>query len=191
MAGLGSQVYSRIARAAVVVVGVLAIVQSGSAVPGTMATYAFVGTCQDCTGSGIASLTVQNYTLGTTLTNSNLVSFSYRSNLLTFTVTAGNGSLSGSLPAVLPGPANVSVSNFLPFLAGSEGFISQTNGVWCAGPTCLSDLGTGGVWSLPAAAPTATPAPNTLMLLGVALVLVLMAQMLLKLRRLPKRTAAR
>ena len=41
---------------------------------GSNATYQFVGQCSDCTGTGTATLVLQNYTLGTQLANANFVS---------------------------------------------------------------------------------------------------------------------
>jgi hypothetical protein len=87
-------------------------------------------------------LTVQNYTLGNTLTGCNLVSFTYTSNLTSFTITApGSFTLSGTLPSTLPAAAAVQVSG-----TGSNNFLSNTDGTWFVG---LTDHGTGGTWSLP------------------------------------------
>jgi hypothetical protein len=95
-------------------------------------------------------LTVQNYTLGTALTGCNLVSFTYTSNLTSFTLTtSGSYDLSGMLPASLPAAAEVEVSG-----TGRNNFESNTDGTWYVG---LSDYGTGGVWSLPS---TSTAAPT-------------------------------
>ena len=96
-------------------------------------------------------LTVRNYTLGTELNGCNFVSFTYTSNLTSFTVTtSGFYRLSGMLPVSLPAAATVNVSDF------TNGFSSNVNGNWFVG---LLDLGTGGTWSLPStAAPTLSPA---------------------------------
>ena len=136
---------------------------------------------------------VQNYTLGQPLTNSNLVSFSYTSNLLpSFNITGGGTSLlSGTLPAVLPGPSSVDVIISNTNQAGGPtflGFIANTSGTWCvgAGTTCNSDQGTAGTWSAAAApaptpsAPAGVPALSTSALISLALMFALAGWILLK-----------
>jgi hypothetical protein len=82
--------------------------------------------------------------LGDTLTSCNLVSFTYTSNLTSFTITpSGSYNLSGTLPVSLPAAATVNVND------STNGFSSNVNGNWFVG---LLDLGTGGIWGL--AAPT-------------------------------------
>jgi len=97
-------------------------------------------------------LTVRNYTLGDTLTSCNLVSFTYTSNLTSFTITpTGSYNLSGMLPVSLPATAAVEVAG-----SGGDDFSSRTDGSWYVGS---ADYGTGGTWSLPStAAPTLSPA---------------------------------
>lgn len=186
MTGHGFQVRLGIRIAAIALAGVLAAVQTGSAGSPATTTYSFIGTCTDCTGNGVATLVLQNYTLGSQLSNSNLVSFSYNSNLTSFTVTPGTGAyLTGSLPASLPAPALVVASTTTSSFIG---FISNANGNWCAGPQCEYDSGTNGVWSVGTAAPPATvPVLGTPALVGMALILALMGWILL--RRVPKAAA--
>ena len=55
----------------------LAVTQSSSAAPGTTL-FNFSGTCTDRSGTATASLVLAgSYTLGTPITSSNLVSFTY------------------------------------------------------------------------------------------------------------------
>jgi hypothetical protein len=187
MPALAARVRSLIRVTAPVLVGVLAIVQPGSAVFTTTTTYHFVGTCSDCAGTGTGSLILGNYTLGSAFTTANFLSFSYSSNLISFTIATGSPGInvSGTLPATLPGPANVVIFN------SQNQFVSEIpgNAAWCAGTGCLDDLGISGTWSLASATPTGAPAPNTIGLMGVALVTVLLAQILLRRRR--NRPAAR
>lgn len=139
---------------AVLAVCALAALPTGSAT-GSTATYQFVGTCSDCTGTGVGLLTLQNYTLGQPLTWANFVGFTYTSNKnpipagISPSTTNFNSSsiLSGSLPATLPASATVSLgwngNNYvLETLAGSGAY-------WCVGVNgCQGDYGFGGTWSL-------------------------------------------
>jgi hypothetical protein len=108
-------------------------------------TYTFVGDCTDCTGTGVGTLVLQDYTPGSGFTVSNFVEFTYTSNLLpSFSITNAI-SFTGSFPAVgLPGYAMV-------YFNGSGGgtpyFASQLNGEWCVQNAC-ADYGTNGVWTL-------------------------------------------
>jgi len=97
---------------------------------------------------------LQNYTLGTALTGCNFVSFTYTSNLTSFTITQANSvSLSGTgLPASLPAAAQVIVIGPDP-----KNFGSGTDGSWYVG-LAPADYGTGGTWGYP---PTAVPTLST------------------------------
>jgi len=79
MPGFGSRAHAIIQISIVLVVCVLAAVETsyanGCPTGGPQATYQFVGQCTDCSGTGVGVLTVRNYTLGDTLTSCNLVSF--------------------------------------------------------------------------------------------------------------------
>ena len=58
--------------------------------PVTTSTFTFTGTCTDCTGFGIGTLVLQNYTLGNPIdTNTNYVSWFYQSDLLTESFSSG------------------------------------------------------------------------------------------------------
>ena len=131
----------------------------------TLSEFTFTGACavDDCTGDGIGVLTLENYSLGSPIDTSNFVSFSYKSNLTSFSLDAGDVSeVSGSLPAILPATATVE------FLVG-EGvpFFSSVDGRWCA--DCADDQGQTSIWSAGVAAGEAPePATWAMMLLGFA-----------------------
>jgi len=134
--------------------------------------FNFTGTCADCTPTNstvTAVLTLSPaYTVGTTITSSNFISFTYNgSNLVpAFSITSSNTSLSlaGSISSV-NGFDSVLVS-------GTTGrFQAFNNGNWCvnnAGPLCAvpSDYGTNGVFSQPS---SGTPEPASVSLLGLGL----------------------
>ena len=143
----------------------LAMTQSSSANSGTI-TFNFSGTCTDCSGTATATLVlVGSYTLGTPITTSNFVSFTYNGTNLTgpFTYTTSTPGLSvtGSMTTI-PGRNQFLISNNAGVF-----FTSGTNGGWSVG---LTDLGTAGTWSLPGGV-SATPAPTT----GILLVIGLMS----------------
>jgi hypothetical protein len=125
-------------------------------------TYNFVGTCTDCQGTVTATLVLGNlgeYVPGSPITITNFVSFTYGgSNLYpSFTINDLSPGLevSGSIPAALPGPADVGIQ--------SDGLVfnSSTDGYWDAGPA--ADEGTAGTWSL--STPSSAPEPGSLALL--------------------------
>ena len=153
MLSFGSRDHSIFRISIVLVVCVLAAVETsygGCPRNGPQTTYQFVGQCTDCSGTGVGALTVQNYTLGTELNSCNFVSFTYTSNLTSFTITtSGSYYLSGTLPVSLPAAATVNVNN------SNNGFSSNVNGNWFVG---LLDHGTGGTWSLPSTVPTLSAA---------------------------------
>ena len=180
MTGFGRKVGVVFQVAALAAVCVLTV-QNGYALcaTGPTTTYQFVGQCTDCTGTGTGSLTVQNYTLGAGLTYCNFVSFSYHSNLTSFTITSSNfTSLSGGLPASLPASANVSVVG-----PGNNALTSNANGSWFVG---ASDYGPTSSWSLPQV--TNVPVMSVPMLIGLALMLGLIGAAMLK--WLPNRRSA-
>jgi hypothetical protein len=125
--------------------------------------FHFTGECGDCTGTGIGTLTLSDYTLGASLQLSNFVSFTYHSNLLDLSYPADGAitSISGSL-AILPGPNNVGLQ------AGSGNYVFFSNATfWCAGAnSCSSDFGSISSWS---AATATTPLPAALPLFASGL----------------------
>jgi len=167
---------------AILLVCILAAVQASSAtnIATTTATYQFTGQCSDCSGTGIGQLTVQNYTLGQPLNNTNFVSFSYSSNLVSYTVGSGNFlNLTGTLPASLPAPATVEVqgSNYT--------LLSNASGAWSVGGTQQADTGSSSTWGLPG---STVPALSVPAMIGLAAMMGLLGAFLLK--RFPYGNAA-
>jgi hypothetical protein len=106
---------------------------------------------------------VQNYTLGNALYSCNLVSFTYTSSVLNYSVVPpGSFSLSGTLPASLPATAAVTVSSVSTPL-----FNSNVSGSWTVG---YADDGTSSIWSS-GSGPSAAPAPSTALLGALGLLL--------------------
>jgi len=141
----------------------LATTQSSSAIPNTI-TFNFSGTCTDCSGTATATLVlVGSYTIGTPITNSNLVSFTYNgtnlTNPFTYTPSGAIFTPTGSMTTI-PGPNAFRVET-----NGGEIFSSSVNGNWSVSTT---DVGTAGTWSL-AGGIAATPAPPAGILLVAGL----------------------
>jgi PEP-CTERM motif len=140
------------------------------------ATYDFTGDCFDCQGQGMATLVLQDYTLGDPLQDSNFVSFSYASNLLNvFSTSISGGNLTGMLPANLPGPADVTM-NFVVTSSGDfQGllfFFETANSPndslpnqWQIGE---DDAGMNGIWSTPSTSPVPEPSTAPLAAMAVA-----------------------
>lgn len=135
------------------------------AAPAAAVDFKFTGTCIDCSGTGIGTLVLKDYTLGDTLTSANFVSFTYASNLLSYTLSSVDD-LTGSLSAGT-GPA------FVVFHGGGYTFDSLVAGPfspWCTGATgaCSSDFGLMSSWSL-VASTVPEPAMWGVMVLGFGL----------------------
>jgi hypothetical protein len=152
-------------------------------------TYSFTGDCLDCTGQGHGTLVLQNYTLGDQFDITNFVSFTYFSDLISFTLNGTGpdpGEVSdffGSLPAVLPSFADVGMNSQSLQIFSS----TSAGGSWCAGfDGCNLDFGTNGIWDQ-GAGPSPAPEPTSmaLMVSGFA------GLALLGLRRAKAGTAAR
>jgi MYXO-CTERM domain-containing protein len=129
--------------------------------------FTFTGTCNDCTGTGVGTLELVNYSLGNDITADNFVDFSYSSNLISFDLDSSasdvfivNGS---SLPDTLPSTAFV----------GLEGdgilFFSFQGGGWCTGSGCAADNGPDHLWSVASAPTSAAPEPAAAFLTAPAL----------------------
>jgi hypothetical protein len=152
----------------------------------TLTTFVFRGNCSDCSGQGIATLVLQNYTLGASLTNANFVSLNYSSNLLSFSLSSSdNPGVFGSLPVTLPAAANVSI--FANPCCNRQ-LVTQIsgNGFWCAGNSCGDDIGTGAVWAFPSnpgAGPTGVPALTDVTLGCLAIAIAVIGGILLKKRQ--------
>jgi hypothetical protein len=141
-------------------VGLVAI-----ATPAAAVDFKFSGTCIDCSGTGAGTLVLKDYTPGDTLTTANFVSFTYTSNLLSYTLSSVDD-LTGSLTAVT-GPA------FVVFHGGGYTFDSLIAGPfspWCTGATgtCGSDFGLISSWSQVAGV-VPEPAMWAVMVLGFGL----------------------
>src|SRR5262249_39071532 len=137
---------------------VFGLSSAAQAVPGTIETFTFTGTCTDCGPGqlGIGTLTLQNYTLGNPIdTTTQYVSWNYNSILLTQSLTSGSTTITGTLPLGLPSTANIEID----LKAGNIPVFQSTTfltGQWCAGDDCDNDFGSVSSWSaapLPAALP--------------------------------------
>ena len=113
--------------------------------------FNFTGTCEDCSGTATATLTLGgSYVLGTNLQDSDFISLIYHSNLVDLDETADDGTfsdISGNLPVGL-GFAQIDVEDNFDFETDTEGF-------WDVG---IDDHGANGVWSQQAAASAPEPA---------------------------------
>jgi len=134
--------------------------------------YTFTGVCQDCSGTGVGVLTLQDYTPGATITtqSGNFVSFTYLSSLTSFSVDAGQlVYIFGALP-LSPGPGELFLQD-----SNLDVFNSSIGGSWCVGigTPCGNDLGPTSTWDS-ALAPVPEPAtilPLAAGLIGFGLVL--------------------
>jgi hypothetical protein len=130
--------------------------------------FQFTGDCGDCTGDGKATLVLQGYTLGTDITTSNFVSFTYSgTNLLpSFTENDADIIANGFVDGAIDGP--LPAGEYF-YVYGTNGlFSSFSGGYWCAGfDSCAEDNGINGIYSL---APTKVPEPASLALLAVGAV---------------------
>ena len=123
-------------------------------------TYEFIGSCTDCDGSGVGFLTLQNYTVGQNLDMTNFVSFSYTSNLFSYSVGLADSSdpvafIQGAIPVDMPSSAFVEI---MDTQSPAATFFSFPGGSWCVGQNCGADNGPSSTWNLA----TAAPEPSTL-----------------------------
>jgi len=126
--------------------------------------YSWSGVCTDCSMENVTgTLTLGGtYTLGSEITTSNFVSFSYSgSNLLSpFTILDSEVvSIAGLLPLTLPGAANLTILANISSV--SVPFETVSNGFWCAGSDCLGDMGGNSTYS---AAVSSIPEPGSIAL---------------------------
>ena len=147
------------------------LAQADVAPAGNSYTFDFSGQCSDCTGYGTGVLQVQDYVLGSALADTNLVDFSYTSNLTTLDINPFNDfpsldTLSGSINTA-PGFYDVHVASlFLGFLPDGS-FDSYTDGTWSVSNPVPADVGTNGTWN--ASAVSAAPEPSTWLLMFAGL----------------------
>jgi hypothetical protein len=143
---------------------------------GTMDLNTFTGICQQgCTGDGVGTLTLMNYTLGDALTNSNFVNFVYNSNDLSYTITPtdfddANDGIFGAISSALPATSTVSFTEDFGFF---DQFSSSSDGSWCAGSTCQEspnlnavDAGSQSLWSVASTASAPEPSSSAMLLVG-------------------------
>ena len=136
-------------------------------------TFNFTGDCLDCSNPQ-GQLILDDYTSGTALNPTELVSFTYTSNLADISVTQSNISfLNGSLDNT---PGSYLFTLIFAENAQHYAFLTDTAGNWCYGLTGTCDnVGSGGgpigvdhgvdgVFS--PAAPASTPEPSSLLMLG-------------------------
>jgi hypothetical protein len=125
---------------------------------------------------------LQNYTLGGQLGNSNFVSFTYSSNLIpSLTIPQSDSpNLSGSLPAVLPASAAVTIYDSATQML----FTSATSGSWSIGiiKIPVPDTGSSSTWNPPATT-TTVPTLSTAILCALGLLLAGAGALLVRARR--------
>ena len=149
---------------------------------GPQVTYQFTGQCSDCTGTGVGQLVLQNYTLGNAITFCNFVSFTYRSNLTSFTVNQSNFSgIGGTLPTSLPSAANVTIT----CQTAAHDVTTNSNGSWSVGALQELDFGSVSSWGYP---PPSVPVFSIPAIFALATMLALLGAILLK--GFPKRGLA-
>jgi hypothetical protein len=105
-------------------------------------------------------LILAGYTPGNQFDQTNFVSFTYSSDLMTLTLGPGDvSSVSGSLPAMLPAMADVTILD----LGSNIIFQSSSGGSWCAGTNgCNLDFGAESSWDQAQAQGVPEPASSTL-----------------------------
>ena len=152
--------------------GLLLIASVGPAyaIPAPDTTYYFSGQCSDCAGTAQAELVLQGYTFGSSISQSNFVSFTYNgTNLIPgpVVVTATDllaSSVAGQFSAPYPGPEYFT---FDSTVGGNNFYFNSTaSGYWCVGNSCLGDTGPMNFWSNTA---FAVPEPASAALMGGAL----------------------
>jgi hypothetical protein len=167
-----SRDFRKILHVACAAIIVAAALDFGASAPAHASTFQFNGQCDtsfpgNCSGTGRGTLVLTGYTQGTTILNSNFVSFTYTSDVLSLSFSGvlptpgGIFSITGNLQN-LPGPANVDImgTSLLDVVFHSTPIGS---GNWCAGNSGTSDCTTADIghisqWSVPQVPlPTALP----------------------------------
>ncbi len=133
--------------------------------------FSFSGTCTDCVGYGAGTLAlITGYSLGDSFGVDNFQFFTYSSSILGnpgFTIGRNSSGLavSGTLPSVLPGAADVSISG------DGWSFVSNSNGSWSVENPAPADFGPSSTWSLASPANAPEPASMALLAFGLAALL--------------------
>jgi PEP-CTERM motif len=139
----------------------LGVVPASASIP--LDVFNYTGTCTDCTFSNGQLELFAPYTLGAAITSSNFVNFTYTSNLLNFSINQDDPgfSVSGSLPSVLPSPADLVIEDDL------WEFSTSSSGSWFVEDLSIPrDFGPNNIW---AGAASSAPEPGTIAMLGLGL----------------------
>jgi hypothetical protein len=122
--------------------------------------FNYSGTCTDCTFSNGTLLTIASYTPGSPLSTSPFITFTYTSNLVSFTINQNSPGffVSGGLPATLPGAATLIIQD------NQWEFSSNSSGAWFVNQI-PADFGPANSWS----AASAVPEPGATAMLGLGL----------------------
>jgi hypothetical protein len=127
-----------------------------------MIMFEFTGVCADCSGTGVGELILSNYTPGQNITNSNFVSFSYTSNLFSYSVGFtpwGDqlGAISGMLGSGWGSFIDIVAWGLLVDLQDVPTppivFVVSPSGNWCVGVNCGEDNGPASSWDVVGAVP--------------------------------------
>jgi hypothetical protein len=151
------------------VAGLVVLDNKAVAIPIATQSYVvnFTGFCEvDCSNTATGVLTLQNYALGDFLSSSNFVSFSYSSNVLSFTISSGDSLLSVGGSIAGNGANSVGIGNADHF------FESQNSGLWCVDNSAFcnqlqnDDAGTEGTWEVSA---RGVPEPGSFALAAIGM----------------------
>jgi len=125
--------------------------------------FNYTGTCADCAFSTGTLELIAGYTPGTPVTSSNFFDFTYTSNLLNFAINQNDPgfSVSGDLPATLPGPATLVIED------NAWEFSSSATGSWFVSNLSTDDFGPANSWS--AVSGSVVPEPSAIAMLGLGL----------------------
>jgi PEP-CTERM motif-containing protein len=123
--------------------------------------FNYTGVCTDCSFSTGTLELIGGYTPGSPITTSNFLDFTYTSNLANFSINQNDTgfSVSGGLPATLPGPATLLIED------DTWEFSSMTGGSWFVNSLVPQDFGPSNTFS----AASTVPEPGAMAMLGLGL----------------------